>query len=130
MPDASHASVSCWTCRQKRAKCDRLLPTCLRCTSLKLRCQGYDRPKKLVWTNSVASRGKMMGKATYGADQEPSDDLIAARPCQSGPLSVGHSRDTLREALPASFGAPWSLIDPDLQDMSIDCRKYIRYCKL
>ncbi|KXH25271.1 hypothetical protein CSIM01_04215 [Colletotrichum simmondsii] len=69
----------------------------------------------------------MMGKATYGADQEPNDDLIAVRPCQSGPLAVGHSRDTLREALPASLDVSWSLIDPDLQDLSVDCRKYIRY---
>ncbi|KAL0778569.1 hypothetical protein CaCOL14_004827 [Colletotrichum acutatum] len=127
MPDASHASNSCWTCRQKRAKCDRLLPTCLRCTSLKLRCQGYDRPKKLVWTNSVASRGKMMGKATFGADQGPNHDLVATRDCHSGTLAVGHSWDTLREALPASLDVSWSLIDPDLQDLSIDCRKYIRY---
>lgn len=71
-----------------------------------------------------------MGKATFGADQEPNDDLVVTRPCQSGSLAVGHSWDTLREALPPSLDVSWSLIDPDLQDLSIDCRKYIRYCKL
>ncbi|KAK1690093.1 C6 finger domain-containing protein Acr-2 [Colletotrichum godetiae] len=129
MPDASHASNSCWTCRQKRAKCDRLLPTCLRCTSLKLRCQGYDRPKKLVWTNSVASRGKMMGKVTFGADQEPNGDPLGKRPHQPDSLAVRYSWETLPEAQPFSLDVSWSLIDPDLQDLSLDCRKYIRYCK-
>ncbi|OBR13124.1 C6 finger domain protein [Colletotrichum higginsianum IMI 349063] len=129
MPDASHASNSCWTCRQKRAKCDRLLPTCLRCSSLKLRCQGYDRPKKLVWTNSVASRGKMMGRITFGAD-DATDKLASVGLAGPESIVVNRSAEALSEACLSSAQLSLSLIDPDLQDLSHNCRNYIRYFDL
>ncbi|KAK2011734.1 hypothetical protein LZ32DRAFT_324451 [Colletotrichum eremochloae] len=129
MPDASYAPNSCWTCRQKRAKCDRLLPTCLRCSSLKLRCQGYDRPKKFVWTNSVASRGKMMGRATFDTS-ELTDKLSSESPVLPGPVLRNRSAETMQDACRFSVQVSRSLIDPDLQDMSDDCRNYIRYFDL
>ncbi|KAK2062782.1 hypothetical protein LY76DRAFT_267670 [Colletotrichum caudatum] len=126
MSDASYASNSCWTCRQKRAKCDRLLPACLRCSALKLRCQGYDRPKKLVWTNSVASRGRMMGKSTFGKS-ESTDKLASERPDLLGSVIPNRSAEILQDSCRISLGVPRPLVDPDLQDLSDDCRGYIRY---
>ncbi|KAK1597066.1 fungal-specific transcription factor domain-containing protein [Colletotrichum navitas] len=129
MPDASYASNSCWTCRQKRAKCDRLLPACLRCSSLKLRCQGYDRPKKLVWTNSVASRGRMMGRATFGTS-ESTDKLALDRPTLPRSGMLNRLAETMQDACRFSAELSRPLIDPDLQDMSDDFRNYIRYFDL
>ncbi|KAK2027876.1 hypothetical protein LX32DRAFT_721444 [Colletotrichum zoysiae] len=129
MSDASYASNSCLTCRQKRAKCDRLLPACLRCSALKLRCQGYDRPKKLVWTNSVASRGRMMGKSTFGKS-ESIDKPASERPDLLGSVILNRSAEILQDACRISVGVPRPLVDPDLQDLSDDYRNYIRYCKL
>ncbi|EFQ35427.1 uncharacterized protein GLRG_10571 [Colletotrichum graminicola M1.001] len=128
MPDVSYASKSCWTCRQKRAKCDRLLPACLRCSSLKLRCQGYDRPKKLVWTNSMASRGKMMGRATFGTS-ESTDKVALARPTLPGSVMLKRLAETMQDACHFSVELSRPLTDPDLQDMPDDFRSYIRYCK-
>lgn len=51
-----------WTCRLKRLKCDRLLPTCRKCAISNLQCLGYGQTKLLRWTNSIASRGEMMSK--------------------------------------------------------------------
>ena len=62
-PDSlSSSDKPCWTCRFKRLKCDRLLPTCRKCAISNLQCLGYGQTKPLRWTNSIAGRGKMMGK--------------------------------------------------------------------
>ncbi|OGM50660.1 hypothetical protein ABOM_000780 [Aspergillus bombycis] len=59
---ANCADVPCWTCRRRRLKCDRALPICSKCTSSRRPCLGYSKDKPLRWTDSVASRGKLMGK--------------------------------------------------------------------
>lgn len=53
---------SCHNCRQQRRRCDRAWPSCLKCSALGQECLGYGA--RVQWTNSVASRGKLMGK-TY-----------------------------------------------------------------
>jgi hypothetical protein len=37
----------CWTCRDRRVKCDELRPSCKRCDAAGLKCQGYSI--RLVW---------------------------------------------------------------------------------
>ncbi|KAE8366727.1 fungal-specific transcription factor domain-containing protein [Aspergillus caelatus] len=66
---ANCADFPCWTCRRRRLKCDRALPICGKCTSSQRPCLGYSKDKPLRWTNSVASRGKLMGKQVPRQEQ-------------------------------------------------------------
>jgi hypothetical protein len=59
---SSQVDDSCWTCRRRRWKCDRTLPSCRKCATAEQHCLGYAKERPLRWTNSVASRGKLMGK--------------------------------------------------------------------
>lgn len=63
------ADAPCWTCRHRRLKCDRALPICGKCTSSQRPCLGYSKDKPLRWTDSVASRGKLMGKKVPRKEQ-------------------------------------------------------------
>ncbi|KAI1463061.1 fungal-specific transcription factor domain-containing protein [Daldinia caldariorum] len=38
---ASRSTQGCWTCRLRKKKCDETHPSCLRCTSLQIPCDGY-----------------------------------------------------------------------------------------
>ncbi|KAE8364013.1 fungal-specific transcription factor domain-containing protein [Aspergillus caelatus] len=38
---ASRSTHGCWTCRLRKKKCDENHPSCFRCTSLQLACDGY-----------------------------------------------------------------------------------------
>jgi hypothetical protein len=40
------SSASCFLCRQRKTKCDRLLPRCGFCVKAKVECQYVPRPKK------------------------------------------------------------------------------------
>ncbi|KAI5461590.1 fungal-specific transcription factor domain-containing protein [Mariannaea sp. PMI_226] len=55
------ASKDCPVCITRRVKCDRSLPTCVKCASRDLECLGYN-PFRLRWDQGVASRGKLAGK--------------------------------------------------------------------
>ncbi|KAF8472110.1 fungal-specific transcription factor domain-containing protein [Kalaharituber pfeilii] len=57
------ADVDCYTCRRRRVRCDRALPTCRKCTKAGHQCAGYK--KGFRWVGGIASRGKMMGKSTF-----------------------------------------------------------------
>ncbi|KAI5458473.1 fungal-specific transcription factor domain-containing protein [Mariannaea sp. PMI_226] len=108
------ASNSCGTCRQQRVRCDRLLPSCRRCSTMRRKCQGYKRSKPLRWTNSLAIRGKLKGQSTF--DQKK--PLTETAPATGNAL--GHEGHVISRPL----------IEPDLQDLSWECRKYIRYFDL
>lgn len=69
MSEADTAPDSCWTCRRRRVKCDRLLPACHKCINSGHNCQGYTTNKPLRWTNSLASRGKLTGKTVPNIQQ-------------------------------------------------------------
>lgn len=60
---AGNAPTTCWTCRHRRVKCDRRLPGCQKCSISGENCLGYSKIRPLRWTNGVASRGKLLGKA-------------------------------------------------------------------
>ncbi|KAF4433775.1 Zn(2)-Cys(6) zinc finger domain [Fusarium acutatum] len=55
------ASQNCKTCVRRRIKCDRTVPSCLKCCSRGLDCPGYGL--RLRWDQGVASRGKLTGKS-------------------------------------------------------------------
>jgi hypothetical protein len=38
---ASRSIYGCWTCRLRKKKCDENRPSCFKCTSLQLNCDGY-----------------------------------------------------------------------------------------
>ncbi|KAM7185077.1 Fungal specific transcription factor domain containing protein [Naviculisporaceae sp. PSN 640] len=38
---ASRSTQGCWTCRLRKKKCDENHPSCFRCTSLQIACDGY-----------------------------------------------------------------------------------------
>lgn len=42
MARKSRAFTGCWTCRQRKVKCDVTKPTCNRCAQAKLKCLGYN----------------------------------------------------------------------------------------
>ncbi|KAI1052817.1 hypothetical protein LB506_010103, partial [Fusarium annulatum] len=74
---------------------------------------GYERAKRILWTNSMASRGKMMGKASFGTieDNAHGHASIAVTELYTRSPSVSH------------------LVEPGLQDIPRSCRDYIRYCE-
>ncbi|KAF5638128.1 Zn(2)-Cys(6) zinc finger domain protein [Fusarium sp. NRRL 52700] len=59
--DREVASQNCKTCVRRRIKCDRSVPSCLKCCSRGLECPGYG--VFLRWDQGVASRGKLTGKS-------------------------------------------------------------------
>ncbi|KAJ1710852.1 fungal-specific transcription factor domain-containing protein [Aspergillus flavus] len=77
---ANCADVPCWTCRRRRLKCDRALPLCGKCTSSQRPCLGYGKDKPLRWTDSVASRGKLMGKKVPYQEQHISISRVLNDP--------------------------------------------------
>lgn len=62
----------CWTCKQKRRRCDNTRPECQNCKRLGLQCEGYE--VRLRWGTGIASRGRFTG-----ADK-PLEESIPPRP--------------------------------------------------
>lgn len=62
----------CWTCKQKRRRCDNTRPSCLNCQRLGVHCEGYE--VRLRWGTGIASRGRFTG-----ADK-PLEESIPPRP--------------------------------------------------
>ncbi|KAF2656195.1 hypothetical protein K491DRAFT_715581 [Lophiostoma macrostomum CBS 122681] len=50
------AKHNCWTCKERKVGCDRLLPACENCKRSSRRCQGYDI--KLAWPDKIDGRRK------------------------------------------------------------------------
>ncbi|KAF2670836.1 hypothetical protein BT63DRAFT_370661 [Microthyrium microscopicum] len=111
------ASKACHNCRQNRRKCDRSVPTCNKCHSTRQECLGYG--KLLQWTNSVATRGKMMGK-----------NFSAAGTSQSigGPGFIKISKQS-QAFLSSTLRSSWCLqpSDPPFSDLSKTSRFYLSY---
>ncbi|KAF4437210.1 Acriflavine sensitivity control acr-2 [Fusarium acutatum] len=72
----------------------------------------YERKGKIVWANSMASRGKMMGKATFDTVEENAhdhNDISDIELCTNLPVAQS------------------PLVDPSLQSIPRSCHGYIRY---
>ena len=61
----------CWTCKDKRRRCDKARPTCETCRERGQVCEGYE--VRLRWGTGIASRGRFTG-----ADK-PLDESVPAR---------------------------------------------------
>lgn len=70
----------------------------------------------------------MTGRVTFGAD-DATDKLASVGLAGPESMVVNRSAEALSEACLSSAQLSLSLIDPDLQDLSHNCRNYIRYCK-
>lgn len=55
----TRSRTGCWTCRERRKKCDEKRPSCTPCIRKSLKCSGYG--PRLKWGNGVASRGYLTG---------------------------------------------------------------------
>ncbi|KAI3325555.1 fungal-specific transcription factor domain-containing protein [Xylariaceae sp. AK1471] len=51
--------ISCWTCQDRKIKCDRGVPTCQRCARARRECQGYGL--RLSWPRNNDRRRAIMG---------------------------------------------------------------------
>lgn len=69
MPAKNRTFNGCWTCRERKIKCDLKRPGCLRCKNSNLECKGYD--VKLRWLVNMGLQGTRM-VALNGSDD--SDD--------------------------------------------------------
>lgn len=120
---------ACHNCRRSRRRCDRSIPTCTKCHLAGQVCLGYG--KLLNWTNSVASRGKMMGK-TFVVARTSEAQPITPQVC-SASLAISSKNMLSHEventlSLEALSSWCWQLGDPVFQDLSSSSRFYLSYC--
>ncbi|EXJ63875.1 hypothetical protein A1O7_00210 [Cladophialophora yegresii CBS 114405] len=59
----------CPTCVRRRIRCDRSLPTCIKCAKKSLVCPGYG--PRLRWANGIAVRGHLKGRTTPHIEKPP-----------------------------------------------------------
>jgi len=115
---ASRSIYGCWTCRLRRKKCDENRPSCFKCASLQLDCDGYGpRPdwmdrgelereqarkiKHIIWqTKSNIRQQKLLSTSQ---DVRTEIDPLAARNIATSRLSLS---DPIQETLLQSRLAP------------------------
>lgn len=69
MPAKNRNFNGCWTCRERKVKCDLARPRCLRCITSGLACKGYDI--KLRWALQTGLRGvKMVAVGSHDDDED------------------------------------------------------------
>lgn len=66
MPAKNRTFNGCWTCRERKVKCDLRRPGCLRCKNSNLECKGYD--VKLRWLVQMGLQGTRMVALDSGDD--------------------------------------------------------------
>src|ERR1700759_4693230 len=121
---------ACHNCRRSRRRCDRSIPICLKCQSTGQMCLGYG--KLLHWTNSVASRGKMMGKTfavTKGAKTEPSASYDYSMSLVMSSKAIASYEGGNISSLASISSWCRQPGDPIFQDLSSSSKFYLSYCK-
>ncbi|SMR56775.1 unnamed protein product [Zymoseptoria tritici ST99CH_1E4] len=109
---------ACDRCRERRVKCDKRLPACLRCEKLGKPCPGYDKKRKFV------DEGITLRKKYQATNERPSSsDQNFANPPSTGPASAGPSLVTTPQNVPSSETAhvsqpPGGLLRPKLEQSS------------
>ena|ERR1700744_431778 len=121
--------TACHNCRRGRRRCDRSIPTCTKCHSTGQICLGYG--KLLHWTNSIASRGKMMGKtftATRAAEIQPvAPHVYNTSLVVSSKAILSHESENV-PSLNSISSCYWELGDPSFHDLSGNSKFYLSYC--
>lgn len=125
----SHVSMTqprirkCWSCKQRRLKCDGGLPHCLKCWSHGVECLGYKKP--LVWVEGVARRGPMKNR-TF-ADIQHSQSTSFQGTAFDVSRGQHHQSEQLTRPIAAS-SVPVALVEPLFKDMSYTSRFFVDYC--
>ncbi|KAI1196831.1 fungal-specific transcription factor domain-containing protein [Nemania serpens] len=60
--DKNKAGRGCWTCKDRRVRCDRGLPRCANCARVQQKCQGYG--VRLSWPKEGDTKRSLVGRAT------------------------------------------------------------------
>ncbi|KAF6816680.1 acriflavine sensitivity control protein acr-2 [Colletotrichum sojae] len=128
----------CHNCRRRRLRCDRSYPHCHKCTAAGQECLGYG--KLFRWTEGVASRGKLAGKATITFSAAPAElpshveAVVGPRPPNVPASDSAEDNDHGNALVVASAAArsgtqsaPWTLVDPLFQDVEHHYRHYLSY---
>lgn len=101
---STHGSA-CVTCRRRRRKCDKTLPSCYRCEARGVLCEGY----VLRWTEAVSSNPSYATKSRESFPQSRARKLSRLHHAQSPSLvsaeDVAGYRFTGHYCLQASPGA-------------------------
>lgn len=116
----------CWTCRQRRLKCDGGLPHCSKCWGHGVKCLGYTKP--LTWVEGVARRGPMKNR-TFGDSQQAS--LMGPSPLLTATVPMRQEQHPWAASAPAyaSVSVPITLTEPLFQDLSSTSKFFIDYCE-
>ncbi|KAG7105074.1 hypothetical protein HYQ44_016386 [Verticillium longisporum] len=102
------ASKDCRCCVERRIRCDRSLPTCLKCKSRELRCPGFG-PVNVRWNRGIASRGKFSGKRKPVLDDPANNSRLTAPQRSSRYKTYGSSILTLPLHFSAASSATFRL---------------------
>ncbi|KAI0102374.1 fungal-specific transcription factor domain-containing protein [Nemania sp. FL0031] len=60
--DRNKATRGCWTCKDRRVRCDRGLPSCANCARVRQACQGYG--VRLSWPKIGDTRRAIVGRVS------------------------------------------------------------------
>jgi hypothetical protein len=130
------AAKGCHNCRRRRLRCDRSVPTCIKCSANGEDCLGYGT--LLRWTKVPAVKGKLAHqlRARYKPKDEPEPELkpkpepdedkegletVLVRSPKQPPLLQPDVADEKVTIIPA-------LLDPFFDGTSAESRYYIRHC--
>lgn len=115
---------ACHNCRRNRLRCDKSLPGCEKCHSKGVACLGY--ATLLRWTNNVTSaRGSCSTSPPARPSSEEVEDRIMVLSSKGPAISFSSPRSPSNHVV----SAPFSLVDPALQDLDTRSRFYINHCK-
>ncbi|BDD59308.1 hypothetical protein MPDQ_002736 [Monascus purpureus] len=103
------ASKDCRVCNRRRIRCDRTVPSCLKCATKGVACPGYG--PRYRWANAAAIRGKFKGLGTpdsfqaAGSPENNKDGIVFPQRTPEEPLLVQSNQsksslDTLAPSLP------------------------------
>lgn len=107
---APPADADCYTCRRRRVRCDRSLPTCRKCARAEYECAGYT--KGFRWVGGIASRGRMMGRSTYDEEGGGDDGLGGGNVREISSLKTAVARcASIPTALPGPVVYPLDLAE-------------------
>ncbi|KAL3485994.1 fungal-specific transcription factor domain-containing protein [Aspergillus germanicus] len=106
------AEKPCHNCRRRRLKCDRSLPTCVKCSRTGQACLGYG--KLFLWNQGVASRGRMMGKTFPILQPQCGTQYTLA-----GPRGLAYTAPS------SHFHLHAPLLDPVFGDIDYTSRQYL-----
>jgi hypothetical protein len=117
--------ADCPICVRRRIRCDRGLPTCMKCAKKALECPGYG--PRLRWANGVAVRGHLRGKQVPHVEKPAKVNNAPAK--EPVPPHSVKSQASDRQALLAADPDPLAQLFPDLPDEALRAQLLDHYDK-